>query len=677
MLQDIPWDGTELASPLTLPGALLAPSYVEQTQIVKPTNPPAGKMRFYPKADGQYYKLDSAGVETIMSGLTQAQLDARYVQLTAVDPFPVYLTKAEGDGYYDALGAVATHTAAADPHPQYLTPVEGDARYAVIPGGGSGGYLTVSAADATYLKLTGGTLTGSLYFSADNTYDIGASGATRPRDLFVGRNAVVNGTAKLVGVVSYGSDATPPISRATQFSPRDLSHEAPAGYSMFSGRDGTNACANLYWDGSNYMRYNIVQNSTMWGLGPNNGFTIYSVAAGANPATVLNTLFSVNNAGVLTVAGTGKIQGDWSNATISNRTLFQSSVANGDTAPMLVPNGTSRTSGWYVFNTANPLNSAYAALAISNTSANLFSSVTGTGTQVPLVINTPTERARFDTTSSNVQGPLDLRLNVNAYYDGTNWNRFDTSNPLAHINVGVGTINFYNAPAGSGSPAWVHRFGIDASGNVSGASIGAGAGQIAAGNHTHSYLPTTGGGISGRLQVVYTDNQGIAYTGGSGGQLEVQSSGGAAMIAFHRAGAFAAYFGVDTDNQWAVGGWSMGGARYVLITDSQSQNVYNKTLNNSLWKWPYTVIGNGGYASYGYFCVINTPSGNYYMPVSSGHQGETIIVKNWAGGDCYLYTTGGSVFGFGGALGAPTGLTLRYGDSFTFISDGGGGWMIV
>jgi hypothetical protein len=42
-----------------------------------------------------------------------------------------------------------------------------------------------------YLLLTGGTLTGDLLFSTDNTHDIGATGATRPRTLYIGTSAVV------------------------------------------------------------------------------------------------------------------------------------------------------------------------------------------------------------------------------------------------------------------------------------------------------------------------------------------------------------------------------------------------------------------------------------------------------------------------------------------------------
>lgn len=46
------------------------------------------------------------------------------------------------------------------------------------------------------LKLAGLGLRsyGNLIFDTDNAYDIGASGATRPRDLFLARNAVIGGS---------------------------------------------------------------------------------------------------------------------------------------------------------------------------------------------------------------------------------------------------------------------------------------------------------------------------------------------------------------------------------------------------------------------------------------------------------------------------------------------------
>jgi hypothetical protein len=48
------------------------------------------------------------------------------------DLHPIYLTTAEADALYEALGAVATHEAAGDPHAVYLTQTEADALYEVV-----------------------------------------------------------------------------------------------------------------------------------------------------------------------------------------------------------------------------------------------------------------------------------------------------------------------------------------------------------------------------------------------------------------------------------------------------------------------------------------------------------------------------------------------------------------
>ena len=56
----------------------------------------------------------------------------------------------------------------------------------------------------TLFPTTGGTLVGNLLFT-DATYDIGASGATRPRDLFLSRNAVIGGTLNVTGVATLAA----------------------------------------------------------------------------------------------------------------------------------------------------------------------------------------------------------------------------------------------------------------------------------------------------------------------------------------------------------------------------------------------------------------------------------------------------------------------------------------
>jgi len=61
---------------------------------------------------------------------------------------------------------------------------------------------------------------------------------------------------------------------------------------------------------------------------------------------------------------------------------------------------------------------------------------------------------------------------------------------------------------------------------------------------------------------VFTSSQStsiLTATGALGG-IELQATGsGAAFISYHRPGAFATYFGLDTDNQFTGGGWSYGG----------------------------------------------------------------------------------------------------------------------
>jgi Chaperone of endosialidase len=81
-------------------------------------------------------------------------------------------------------------------------------------------------------------------------------------------------------------------------------------------------------------------------------------------------------------------------------------------------------------------------------------------------------------------------------------------------------------------------------------------------------LPLAGGTMTGQL---YSMNcwSGMATGTGGLGAIEVRATGGAAaMMAFHRQGAYAAYFGIDSDNQWKVGGWSMGNAAYTIWTSA-------------------------------------------------------------------------------------------------------------
>ena len=178
-----------------------------------------------------------------------------------------------------------------------------------------------------------------------------------------------------------------------------------------------------------------------------------------------------------------RITGDFSNPTVSNRLMFQSSTTNGNTLVGAVPNGTAGSVGFYAFGGSDLSNVAYAGIASSNGVSNIVSGITGTGTYQPLIMTTGgAERMRIDTAGNvgvgtsnpfNASGYGSLTLNgptgsitsyqvngtekfrIQAKADSTEINLFST-NPLtiyannaermrigANGNVGIGT----NAPA--------------------------------------------------------------------------------------------------------------------------------------------------------------------------------------------------------------------------------------
>jgi len=125
---------------------------------------------------------------------------------TPITPPPLLLYGPPGPaGPPGPPGAASTVPGPAGPigprGPDGATGSTGATGAGVAPGGSTGQVLTkVTAADynTNWTTPTGGGLTlplgQVLTFSPDNTFDIGASGATRPRDVFVGRRLSIAST---------------------------------------------------------------------------------------------------------------------------------------------------------------------------------------------------------------------------------------------------------------------------------------------------------------------------------------------------------------------------------------------------------------------------------------------------------------------------------------------------
>jgi hypothetical protein len=195
-------------------------------------------------------------------------------------------------------------------------------------------------------------------------------------------------------------------------------------------------------------------------------------------------------------------------------------------------------------------------------------------------------------TSSGGTGKAALQIDVNGQ-GGFAWQCDATSGKTLRL------INNNGYGAGESTLLTVTSAGVLA---VGGNTV------LHAGNY-NSYSPTlTGGGASGTWGISVSgeltgtaiglgyslSTATVAYAGHAGPQVRSQG-GGAAVISFHRPGAYAVNFGLDTDNQLKVGGWSLGANSYVLLS-SANYNSYSPTLTGggASGTWSINVAGTAG-----------------------------------------------------------------------------------
>jgi hypothetical protein len=123
------------------------------------------------------------------------------------------------------------------------------------------------------------------------------------------------------------------------------------------------------------------------------GASIASLNAGTATITTGNLTFS---------STAQRITGDFSNATLSNRLIFQTSTTNGLTGIYAMPNGAAQTAIWGTFNSSDPANNSGFDLTVTPSEARLRNFIVGTGTYLPMTFYTGgSERVRIDT-SGNV-----------------------------------------------------------------------------------------------------------------------------------------------------------------------------------------------------------------------------------------------------------------------------------
>ena len=96
-----------------------------------------------------------------------------------------------------------------------------------------------------------------------------------------------------------------------------------------------------------------------------------------------NVLIATGN---LTFSATSqRITGDFTNATVASRLMFQTSTSNSTTGIYALPNGSSTAASWQATNAADPTNASKVLIATNGTTdVQLVSGVNGSGTYLPL-----------------------------------------------------------------------------------------------------------------------------------------------------------------------------------------------------------------------------------------------------------------------------------------------------
>lgn len=157
----------------------------------------------------------------------------------------------------------------------------------------------------------------------------------------------------------------------------------------------------------------------------------------------------------LTLGGSGfRFLADFSNATVANRALFQSSTVNSVTSICATPNGSATTSAWVAYNSSDPATATLAAIQCYNNSdltaalsyvdirsgTSAHSITTGNangGTTLPLQISSGGKPVTFNTTGITDFGSAssDARIKV--------FQRRDLANPYGLI-ISAYNVTFEN-----------------------------------------------------------------------------------------------------------------------------------------------------------------------------------------------------------------------------------------